>query len=276
MGFSKNPMVNDGHAGTIADLMTLQHLIGIQFKIPHAQDFTSHLAGATIFSKIDLVHAYHQIPVEESDIAKTAIITPFGLFEFCRMPFGLRNTAQTFQRFIDYICSDLDFVFVYLDDILVASRLHEEHLQHLRALFQQLADQGLVVNPAKCELGKLKWTSCATQSVQTVLVLIFLVSKQFELFQSPITIRHPSIGLWVLSTTTIALVPHCAEIIQPLHQALAARTFVWDDACKTAFEAVKRTYLTLRCWCDAVMHFHVTPSPQTVSSRFWNFGSSTK
>ena len=76
-------MVNDGHAGTIADLMTLQH------QIPHAQDFTSHLAGATIFSKVDLVHAYHQIPVEESDIAKTAIITPFGLFEFCRMPFGL-------------------------------------------------------------------------------------------------------------------------------------------------------------------------------------------
>ena len=51
---------------------------------------------------------------------------------------------------MDDICRDPDFVFVYLDDILVASRSHEEHLQHLRALFQQLTDQGLIINPAKC------------------------------------------------------------------------------------------------------------------------------
>ena len=66
-----------------------------------------------VFSKIDLVRAYHQIPVAVADVRKTAVITPLGLFEFLRMPFGLRNAAQTFQRFIDQVTRGLDFIFVY-------------------------------------------------------------------------------------------------------------------------------------------------------------------
>ena len=82
-----------------------------RYPIPHIQDFASQLAGKIIFLKIDFIHGYHQIPVTPSDIPKTAIITPFGLYEYLRMPFGFKNAAQAFQRLMDTVFQNIFCVF---------------------------------------------------------------------------------------------------------------------------------------------------------------------
>jgi hypothetical protein len=123
------------------------------YPLPNMMDFAVKMAGCKFFSKIDLRKGYHQIPVHPADVAKTAITTPFGLFEYLRMPFGLRNAGNTFQRMMDRILAGLDFCFWYLDDVIVASDSYQQHLLHLEQLFSRLQAHGLVINLEKCSFA---------------------------------------------------------------------------------------------------------------------------
>ncbi|GBL97887.1 Transposon Ty3-I Gag-Pol polyprotein [Araneus ventricosus] len=132
-----------------------------RYPLPRIQDFASELCGKTVFSKLDLKRAYYQTPVEPEDVQKTAQITQCGLYEFLYMPFGLRNAAQTFQRFLDDILRDLN-CFANLDDILIASIDHASHYRDLEQVFQRLNEKGLVLNIEKCIFGadKLPFLGC--------------------------------------------------------------------------------------------------------------------
>jgi hypothetical protein len=124
-----------------------------KYPLPNMADLAARLDGCRVFIKLDLRKGYLQVPMAAADIAKTAIITPFGLFEFTRMPFGLRNAGMTFQRLMDTVLGSLPFAFVYLDDILVASPDEKSHWLHLQAVFSVLQQNGLIVNPEKCLLA---------------------------------------------------------------------------------------------------------------------------
>ncbi len=114
-----------------------------KYPLPNMQDLSNSLDGCSVFSTVDLVKGYHQIPVAPEDIPKTAIITPFGLFAYLFTPFGLSNAAQTFQRMIDCTCANLEDIFPYMDDTRVGSLDREMHLHHLDKLFTALPSMDL-------------------------------------------------------------------------------------------------------------------------------------
>ena len=145
----------DGHIRPCGDYRALNAITKPdRYPIPRVQDFTYLLGNKNVFSKIDIRKAYHNVLINPSDIEKTAITTPFGLYEFTRMTFGLRNAAQTFQRFMNNtVLSGLEFLFCYADDIILASQDENEHKKHLEQVFQRLNEFGITINLEKCKFN---------------------------------------------------------------------------------------------------------------------------
>ena len=109
---------------------------------------------AVYFTSLDLMRGYHQVKMAEESKEKTAFVCHHGLYQFCRMPFGLTNAPATFQRLMDKLFDGWNFVFVYLDDILIASRNFEEHTSHVIEVLQRLQDIGLKVKSSKCRFAE--------------------------------------------------------------------------------------------------------------------------
>ena len=223
------------HCGDYRRLNTVT--VDDRYPVPRLQDFTATQTGKTIFSEINFVRAYHQVPVTPNGIPKTAVVTPFGLYKFQRMPFGFKNAAQAFQQLMDNVWQSLTRVFVYFDDILVVSVDTNRHLTDLTELSGRLEDHNLAIKRTKCVLG--------VSSIE------FLVDAQgivplpekvraIRDFPRPSTVKVIQEFLGMLNLYH-RFVPHVAEILVPLHAGLSGRkrlaSLVWTPGMEDAFAA---------------------------------------
>lgn len=123
-----------------------------KYPLPNIDSILDKLGRAQYFSTIDLAKGYHQILINKEDRKKTAFVTPHGLYEFIRMPFGLKNAPATFQRLMNEILRDFinKTCVVYLDDVLIFSTSIQEHIKSISDIFKVLEENKLKIQIDKC------------------------------------------------------------------------------------------------------------------------------
>ena len=148
------------HDGSYRFLVDFRRLNAVtqkdSYPQPSAEELLHRLAGAKFFTKLDLKSGYFQIPIQESDIPKTAITTQDGLYEFTVLAQGLMNSPATFQRVMNDLVANgrWDYVVVYLDDIVVFSQTFDDHKRHVEEVLHVLWKANFQVAPKKCSISQ--------------------------------------------------------------------------------------------------------------------------
>ena len=120
-------------------------------------EILERVGESCVMSKLDLAKGFYQVEVEPQSQKKTAFVSPFGKYEFTRMPFGLKNAPAVFQRLMEVVLRDCYGCSApYIDDVIVFSKSGEEHIQHLRCVLGALRRFGLTIKEEKCQFGREK------------------------------------------------------------------------------------------------------------------------
>eukprot|EP00178_Gracilaria_changii_P003742 TRINITY_DN1564_c0_g2_i1.p1 TRINITY_DN1564_c0_g2~~TRINITY_DN1564_c0_g2_i1.p1 ORF type:complete len:336 (+),score=33.80 TRINITY_DN1564_c0_g2_i1:769-1776(+) len=208
--------------------------------LPLIDEALDQVAGATIFSQIDLVGAYYQMRIKEEDCHKTAIRTGFGSFQWRFLCFGLCNPPAAFSRLIASALRHLNgrCLVLYIDDILVYSKSIEKHKRHIRQILLALRQNKLYAKLSKCAFGVRKVEflgfNVSKKSVSTQDRLVSFIQD----WPTPTIIKN--IQQFVgLTNFYRGFVRGYADLLRPLTDLLRSHVFEWTPMQQSAFKAIK-------------------------------------
>jgi Reverse transcriptase (RNA-dependent DNA polymerase). len=212
------------------------------FPLPRIDQLVDSTAGCELLSFLDAYSGYHQISMAKEDEEKTAFITPFGVFYYVKMPFGLITAGNTFQRMVQGALSNQlgNNVEAYVDDIVVKTKTSDSLIDDLRETFDNLRRYRLILNPEKCmfrvPLGKLLGFLVSSRGIEANPEKI----KAIENMKSPTRLKE----VQKLAGCMVALsrfVARMGERGQPFFALLKKQDkFVWTQEAEEAFVTLKR------------------------------------
>jgi hypothetical protein len=217
-----------------------------KYPLPRIDILFDQLAGAKVFSKIDLRSGYHQIKIRPCDIPKTAFSTRYGLYEYLVMSFGLTNAPAYFMYLMNSVfMPELDkFIVVFIDDILIYSKTNEDHANHLRVVLQRLRDHRLYAKFSKCEfwLDSVKFLG---HTISSEGISVDPTKVQEVMDWKPPTSVHQIRSFLGLAGYYRRFIPDFSKIAKPMTELLKKEVkFCWDDKCDKAFHTLRRLLTT--------------------------------
>lgn len=209
------------------------------YPIPRIDDLVDAVGQSRFLTKIDLLKGYYQVPLTKSAQLISAFVTPFGLYHYLVMPFGMRNSPATFQRLMNYLLQDLDRVHVYLDDILVLSDTWTEHLERLSSVLQRLRNANLTVKLSKTSFCRATVTYLGHVVGQGLVRPKAANIKVILDFPVPTT-KKGLMRFLGMAGFYRRYCPNFSEVAAPLTQLTSGkRRYAWTDECQDAFQQLK-------------------------------------
>jgi hypothetical protein len=212
-----------------------------KYPFPHIDVLFDQLAGAKVFSKIDLRSGYHQIKIRASDVPKTSLSTRYGLYEFLVMSFGLTNAPAYFMYLMNSIfMNELDkFVVVFIGDILIYSKSEAEHTKHLRIVLQRLRDHKLYAKFSKCEFW-LDSVEFLGHTISQDGISMDPSKVQEVMDRKPPKLVHQIHSFLGLASYYHRFIPDFSRIAKPMTELLKKGVkFVWSEECDKAFHTLR-------------------------------------